>query len=483
MPREYAFTPPWYAWLAGGAAAVAVLLVHPPQQLVGYRMAIGLALLVASIGVVYVLWHLDAAYGFTAALALSVFSGNWNALGLPGFPFVPDRLLLLVVLVAVVLRAPAAWDRPRFAFRGEHALLAITLLYVVCSAAIAGTLGNRNAIFAFLDQLGVVPFAAFLLAPLVFRTSAQRNVLLGLLLGLGTYLGLTAVFEVLGPRALVFPHYISDPFYGIHHGRARGPFAEAVTNGFALFACGVAAAIVHARWPSPGMRRWAAFVMPLCAAGCLLTLERGVWLATVAGLVAGMLTQRSLRRRLPLVLVGGALAVGAAYVFVPGLADRADQRAGAKLPVWDRQNQAAAALRMLADRPVLGFGWNTFQRESGPYFVQSRDYPLTGAHTALHNVYLLNAVELGLLGTTLWLAAMVVCIGGAIVRRGPPGLADWRSGLVAISVFWVVITLVNPLQQSFSQLLLWTWAGIVASGTLYARKAASPAALREIAAA
>src|SRR5438093_1302521 len=81
------------------------------------------------------------------------------------------------------------------------------------------------------------------------------------LVALGAYLGLTAVFEGLGLDALIVPRYIADPGAGIHFGRARGPFVEAVADGLALFGCGVAAAVAFTHWRAPWARRLALAVM------------------------------------------------------------------------------------------------------------------------------------------------------------------------------------------------------------------------------
>ena len=88
----------------------------------------------------------------------------------------------------------------------------------------------------------------FAIAPLAFRTEAQRKIFLGVLVALGGYLGLTALFETVGPHALVFPRYITNPELGYHVGRARGPFLEAEANGIALFICGIAAAVAASTW-------------------------------------------------------------------------------------------------------------------------------------------------------------------------------------------------------------------------------------------
>ena len=435
------------------------------------------ALLAAALAAGFLLWQVDPAYALCAGIGLSVFAGNWHALGLPGFPFVPDRLAFALVVAMVVLRAPAARGRPRFVLRPEHLLLVLVVAYAVCSALIAGTIGRSTAIFALLDRLGVVPFGLFVLAPLVLHSARQRNLLLLLLLGLGTYLGLTALLEIAGPHALVFPRYIVNPNYGLHYGRARGPFVEAETDGFAMFACAIAAAIVLATWHErPRLRAWAALTLPLCLLGCLLSLERGVWLGVIAGGAAGMLTAPELRRWLPATAAVTALMVVGALAFVPGLSQHVTQRADDQVPVWDRQNQNAAAVRMIAARPLGGVGWNRFDETSTPYFVQADTYPLTGYGLVVHNIFLSNAVELGLLGATLWLVALLAGVGGAIARRAPPELRAWRRGLLALAVFWFVVALFNPLQQSFSELLLWTWAGLVSGAAGRAACAAAPGA-------
>jgi O-antigen ligase len=123
---------------------------------------------------------------------------------------------------------------------------------------------------------------------------------------------------------------------------------------------------------------------------------------------------------------------------------------------------------MIAARPLLGFGWGTFTHVAEPYFRQREDIPLTASNgpkgtDIQHSVLLSNAVELGLLGSTLWLLAIVLAVGGAIVTRGPPELLPWRMGLLAFTCCWAVVLNLTPLPQAFPNLLLWLWAGVVVS--------------------
>ena len=75
---------------------------------------------------------------------------------------------------------------------------------------------------------------------MIYTTERKRQMLLTALVVLGAYLGLTALFEMAGPHALVWPKYIMDPNYGIHFGRVadRSPTLSQTVS-----------ASMCARWP------------------------------------------------------------------------------------------------------------------------------------------------------------------------------------------------------------------------------------------
>jgi O-antigen ligase len=80
----------------------------------------------------------------------------------------------------------------------------------------------------------------------------------------------------------------------------------------------------------------------------------------------------------------------------------------------------------------------------------------------IHNTYLSYAVELGLVGVLLWLASIFWAIGGAILARGPASLHPWKLGLLAISVFFLVVCVVDPHTAPFPIVLMFVWAGAAA---------------------
>jgi O-antigen ligase len=299
----------------------------------------------------------------------------------------------------------------------------------------------------------------------VFRTAHERDLLLKTFVVMGAYLSLTTLFDALHLDALVWPKYILDPSVGTHAGRGRGPFVEAVTNGFAMYVCAVACAVAWWRWHGrANAQRIAAAVAVLCMAGVFMSLERSVWLGAVVGTALGALTIGQARRYIPVVVTVLAVAVGGSLLLVPGFAQQVSQRANNQQTIWDRKNMNRAALNMLEARPLLGFGWNTFRAHNRDYFQQAREYPLgRTADLNLHSTMLTYAVELGLIGFLLWIGALVTGVGGGLATRGPPDLRGWRSGLLAVAAAFVVVTNFVP-PSNFPNLALWLWAGVCWAG-------------------
>lgn len=395
----------------------------------------------------------------TGGLMLSVFSGNWGHIGI----HIPlDRIAIFGGILAIVLRSLLSQDVPRLELRRVHWLMLLLLLYAIGSAAWVQTLTNHGALFALLDRLGVAPFLLYLVAPAAFPTHRERRILIGGLTLLGAYLGLMTLFEAVGARRLVVPHYITNAALGIHAERGRGPFLEAGANGLAMFECLVAAAIGLSWWRSPRVRLGACAVIVLCTGGMLYTVTRQVWIGAGAGTMIAMLADRRLRLWLPVVAVTGGVIIVLSLALIPGLSGKVTYRANDQGPVWDRLNSDAAALRMIEARPGLGFGWGMFGRASPPYYRLAKTYPLTAVANA-HDVPLSNAAELGLLGLGLWAAILIAGLVMPALKRGPPAIEPYRLGLIAIATAWFIQSNFTPFDYAFDNYVVWLLAGIVAS--------------------
>jgi O-antigen ligase len=483
MAARAVWRPPWYAWGLLGLAALGALQRLDPSRLHGRWALITPALVALGVLALRRLWQLPPAATTCAALALTIFSGAWGQIGLGGLPI--DRLLLAIVLLQLFLLAPGVAQIPRAQIRTVHLLMGLTAIYATGSALAAGTLGSETGVLSLIDLFGLAPYLMFLLAPTIFAGRHERRMLLATLVGVGAYLGLTAIFESLGPHALVFPRYILHVDAATPGERAGGPFQSSLAEGFATYSCAVASAIAWVQWRAEarrGLTALAALAVAVCAFGSFVTLERGVWIAAVLASVTTALATRAGRRWILPSLLACALVIGAALAISPSLSQKTANRASSQISVWDRQNQTYAGLRMIAAKPLFGFGWERYRQDSFDYFRQSPDYPMYGFKPSnavqgektlpLHDTYLAYAVELGLVGVLLWLATLLWGVGQAIVTPAATGeLRRWKLGLLAIAVFFLVVAVFNPSQAPFSVMLLWLWAGVAQGGRSLATQA------------
>jgi O-antigen ligase len=249
---------------------------------------------------------------------------------------------------------------------------------------------------------------------------------------------------------------------------------EATVNGVALYTCAVASAIAVATWTSRRPRIAAGCVLFLCAIGVLFTLTRSVWIAAAVATTLTLGLTPGLRRFLLPAVAGTAAVVVLLISIVPKLENSVKERAHNQLTVWERRNVDAAAIEMVSRRPLLGFGLGTFNDRNGEYFPLLDDVPqvvtVDTTRIAIHNVFLLFAVEQGLIGVALLLGSLIAVVGSALLARGPPELRPWRAGLFAIAAYWVVAANFAPLGQVFPNLVIWLWAGIVLGGATAVRR-------------
>ena len=396
---------------------------------------------------------------FLAWVPADMLSGNSGQLG---FPISPDRLLLAAGVVLLALDA-RPWGAVRVRWRGVHLALALLLAFAAVSAVAVGTATESYPQFAWLDRL-FIPFLFFTLAPVVFATSHSRDLLLKVFTAMALYLGLTAVFEIIGPNALVFPRYIMNPEVGIQFGRARGPLVESEADGLVIVMTAFGAALGVTRFR--GVWRSVAGLATVAAAvGVLLTLTRSVWIGAVLGAFLAFLAVPRLRRWL-LPAAGAVTVVTYAVVtFVPGLDEKVFGRADAQGPVYDRLNTNAAALRIVEAHPLTGVGWLRFIDVVPQWVRQAPDYPITAINLEVHNVFLGRAAELGLVGAGLFVVCVLLGPVASVLRRAPIGdLTGWR--VVALGAFcaWVVAANSSPLSYPLPNALVWLVAGIASAG-------------------
>ncbi|HLA81434.1 MAG TPA: O-antigen ligase family protein [Thermoleophilia bacterium] len=335
----------------------------------------------------------------------------------PGHPWITAPVLLLLALSAVsaswaLSRASAAYATLR--------LLVMVLLYLYLASH---KIDHGAVAMAFVVALTVHSLVA------VVQLGLQRPI------GL-SFLGEVAKAEP-SPDAWM-------------RGYGLGPHPN-VLGGFLFVALTATAALAAHNTRS----LLVVAVLALGTAGLLSTFSRSAWLATLAlGLPAlvAMLTKATsrLQRRYAygvVVVLAAVLALFAVFngdrlatrLWLPAMSLLGGGQGGSSLEqqvIDTRLGAQNAALEIIARRPLAGVGAGNFvlgaQTELGPSF---------DAYVPVHNMVLLLAAELGLLGGMLWATLTVGPLAIAWARRrqalsvwGLTWTAAW-CGCAVISLF------------------------------------------------
>jgi O-antigen ligase len=67
-------------------------------------------------------------------------------------------------------------------------------------------------------------------------------------------------------------------------------------------------------------------------------------------------------------------------------------------PIYDRVNLYKLSYQMFLDKPIAGFGFETFQKYSPDYFNEISGIRFTGVQLAAHDTFVAILVELGIIG-------------------------------------------------------------------------------------
>jgi putative inorganic carbon (HCO3(-)) transporter len=416
----------------------------------------------------YLVSRVDLAILVCVGLFLQLFSGNWNLMHVP-IPL--DRVVLLLVLCALILKGPrAVSQRWGIMLRPTHIALLVASAWAAASGLIAGTLVGHLGFYTLLDRYGLVPFALFCLCPLFFSEARRRHYFLVTMVAIGLYLGITGIFEGVHVYSFLFPRFIANPNVGIHWGRARGPILESTGDGFCIFAGGTGAAVALAYWKSTKARALCYLTIAVDAAADFFTVTRAVWIGVILGAGVALAVNPKTRRILVTAVVVGAIAVGGLLAVSSSIRATTLNRAEQQTSVWDRENTDLAGLRIVSEKPLTGVGWENFIIVSGDYMLQQPDYPITGLGLEMHNVFLGDAAELGIPGLIFFLLALGGAVRWAVFGGRWKGLVEdpFRRGALAIVVCFLIIANLGPFTQASPNALLWVWMGI--AGLPYFRR-------------
>jgi len=370
--------------------------------------------------------------------------------------WIAAALLFLVVLgtsLAVDPKAYASFDAPKRLIGACGAALAAFVVFGLARRSGPGPLrwraiplAARLTLVAASAALALATLSAFLSPDRAVALDSLRVILLfGLLLPLGASAVVArrrnllagaliaaaagnAILSLLQTRGI-------SPFRLQTYGARNETGALAGNVGYLALSLAFAAVLalgtlLAAR--STAIRVAAAAALLLSLAGIFVNRNLTAIAALAIGGVVLVVTWFGRRSRWPVVAVVAAIAAGA--VLVPPLRQRVGQAAGmVRRGEWDRLTTYrtgawAAALQMVRDRPLVGFGPGTYAAEFTPHRLVAevrnrRRYVnplLTSSYSEAHCDYLQAFAETGVPGGVAVLAA-AAALFAAVGRRTAKG--------------------------------------------------------------
>jgi len=465
----------------GGVGGVGIGSLHRPSPL----------------EVVWILFALLA----SAATAYLVASGLWYvALALllivPGF-VVLHRYPLAVVTVWLVL-TPLVVETSNGHLRkvfwlAHRGLPVLTLVVVVVGAVI----GNRSRT---LPKLGwpEIFMAGYVVATLlsIFYTSEEPAAAVILLFDrVVVPMCLYLIVRLLEPDekdlrwlvpAVVFvlltqsligvlswtvPGALPSDWLGKFGERTIGSLRTPDVFGTTVLFCGLILfnGALNARKHAVG-RIWAVLVLALTMFMVFMTFSRGNWLAGSLALLGTLFIYRDFAKVLVVVmapvvilaLATGALAGQVRYAQERFLSEQSEESALSRLPV------VFAAVRMFEVKPLLGWGYESFDRFDREFQRQVGDLVYPEKDHASHNSYLTILAEQGLIGFLLFLGPALYWLYRSVSARARLP----ATGLISRRLLWILwlVVLAHIVVNNFSRMLVpfglgmfWLTLGLIAS--------------------
>jgi hypothetical protein len=272
----------------------------------------------------YAFWHLDAA------------------------PLTIDRLLAVLLVGMYLVHRWMGWTDCKPMSKADWVLAAFLAVLVASTFTHDWKYDGYRPAFQ-LVQYFLIPATAYWIirqAPLDARSVRWIYVALA---ALGVYVSLTAIAEMLGWHALLFPRHLASPELE-YFGRARGPLLNPAGNGVLITLCMVAGLTLWQRTGRVGQLGVLAFAA-LCSAALYATLTRSAWIGGALGLAiyVSLSAHRSWRN----LLIGCGIAGG--LLLTVANWDR----------IWNLKRdvdlQASASAESAELRPLLAkVAWNMF---------------------------------------------------------------------------------------------------------------------------
>jgi O-antigen ligase len=441
------------AAIAGGGAIGSLVAVDR------WHMALALVLALPT----FVVLHRYPLAVITVWLVVSPLVSATDGSGVRQVYWVVHRTLPVAALAALVVGALLglrARELPRLGW--AEALMGGYVVVTLLSIGYTAPDARANA-YVLYDTV-VVPMCLYLLVRL---SDPDEEDVRRLVPAVVFILGTQAAVALLSWNA---PEVLPDEWTRKAGQRTTGTLRSADVFGTTMVFCGLFLLHVGARARQPLRRVGAIALFFLAMFMVFLTFSRASWLAGLVAATGALLIYRRHLGKLALFVVPVIVVVWASGLLSQqfDLAEYRISSAQSEESALSRLPAAQAALRMVDNEPLVGWGYQNFDLYSRPFQGQVGDLVGAAQPHASHNLYLTTLAEQGIVGFVLFVGPVVFWL--MRTQSAMPYLP--RAGLIGrdlVVSLWLIVAAYH-VTNNFSRMhvttglgLFWITLGLLAS--------------------
>jgi O-antigen ligase len=355
------------------------------------------------------------------------------------------RFLFIALLVMFILEA-AFGKHKVFRWTLTEYSMSLFLLLAIISMMSTGLIIKEGGRFKMGELLTgyIFPFFMFFISQSVYNNPEKREGLIKFLILTGIYLGITAVFEHFNADKFIFPKYIMDPGFGIHFGRARGPFGQAAVNGTVLgFALCSSFYFLLIRKRKNIWILFSLILLAILPLAIFFTYTRAVWLASVLSftlVLSFAFKEKKAAITFLIVILCLAAVIAMPFILNSNTVANAFERINDHSPIDDRLSLYTVYLSMFKEHPFMGIGFDRFSEVAPDYYGNVNSVFFKYGKLSPHDTFANVLGEMGISGALLILGVYLSIIFRSIKIYS--AMPEIRSMLV---VFWgcVIVYIVN----------------------------------------
>jgi hypothetical protein len=456
------------------AISVVIGVMAGSQTTFSLKIMFYVIVLLNALTVAYLFLLRNMSYGLLLYFYALVFLNFYWRIGLPGKLPDLDIPRVIFIFIWVIFLLEVALGNRRLLPRAKPEA---AMLILVTAIIVSMVMYRVPRIRLLLNGFGI-PYALFILCKNVYVTKDDiKKLLFFWALPLSFYFPMNMLFERFGMHQLVFPKYILNPaiqaeskFFGE---RPVGAFLQPVATGFAMVAVFLLGLYALSKLRGFLPKLASVFLCAITPAGVFVTYTRSVYLGLVLPIIILAIFGKKLRIYGVALLVSAVLVVMGNWDSVKS-EDRAAGGLGTKHTAIGRLVLLETSLRMFADRPFTGFGFDQYEASRLPYVRQVRTTLLgtrqtwQGKQVKQHNQFLLVLTELGLMGfVPLCLVYYLVIRMLWKARKVMAEAYDYEFVVVVwgiLAAYLANVMFINPTFFEFMNAMPMVFAGIVAGG-------------------